>query len=153
MIELTATAALTLGSALLLAYWFRYSCILILNAQTARDYARVVALDNQLAFREVQSQLPHCQPEDFRRLEQALERDYAVVQALLGRIQQHESILQSGLQTGLETGMLHLYYRLQRVWFSLSRGLSADAARQALSEMCLVVGHFANGVGEAAATA
>jgi len=145
MIELITTAAMTLGSALLLAYWFRYSCILILNAQTARDYAAEVATTNQLVFRDVQLQLPHCPPADLRRLQQAVERDYAVVQYLLSRIQQHEY--------RLETGMLHLHYRLLRVWFSVSRSVSANAARQALSEMCLVVSHFANGVGEAAVAA
>jgi hypothetical protein len=143
MLELLTTSAMTVGSTLLLAYWFRYSCLLILNAQTARDYAAEVATENQLGFREVQLRLPVCAAADLCRLQQTVERDYAVVQALLYRIRQHES--------KLEIGMLKLHYRLLSVWCSVSRSLSANAARQALSEMCLVVGHLANGVGEAAA--
>src|SRR5262249_25770312 len=120
-----------------------YSCLLILSAQTARDYAGEVAENNQLAFREVQQWVPHCPTEDLSRLQEAVERDYAVLQALLKQIH--------GNQSQLEWGMLRVHYRLLGVRFQVSRSFSADAARQVLTEMCGVVGHLANGIGAAAA--
>ena len=57
MVELITTGVLTVGSVLLLAYWFRYMCLLILSAKTTQDYAGQVATANQLSFLEVQSQL------------------------------------------------------------------------------------------------
>src|SRR5712691_12492227 len=133
MIELITTTAMTLGSALLLAYWFRYSCLLILSAQTARDYAGEIAAENQLGFREVQQQLPLCPAAELCALQQALDRDYVVVQYLLRQMHRHESKLQAGLEMDLEMGMLRVHYRLLQVRFLVSRSLSAQAARQALS--------------------
>ena len=57
MIELIATVTITVSSVVLFAYWFRYTCLLILSAKTARDYASDVAYSNKLGFPEVQAQL------------------------------------------------------------------------------------------------
>jgi hypothetical protein len=145
MIELVVTTAVAIGSALLFAYWFRYTCLLILGAKTVRDYAAQVASDNQLGFISVHSQLAGCATEDLRRLEQALLHDYAVICALLDRVENQQS--------GLETRMLRLHYGITRTRFDVSRRLSPRIAREALSEMCRVVACLANGVGEAAAMA
>jgi hypothetical protein len=145
MIELIATTALTAGSALLFAYWFRYTCLLILSAKTVRDYAGQIANAHQLGFEQVQSQLASGDCEDLTGLEQALVRDYAVVASLLDRAENQ--------QARLETQMLQLHYRVMRAWFGISHGLSPRIAREALNEMCQVVAYLANGVGEAAAAA
>ena len=145
MIELMVTTAITAGSALLFAYWFRYTCLLILSAKTARDYEATVASAHQLGFVHVQSGLAGCANEDLSRLEQALVHDYAVIRSLLHRAENRESIL--------ESRMLQLHYRIMRAWFSVSSRLSPEIARQALSEMSQVVAYLANSVGEAAAAA
>jgi len=44
-------------SALLLAYWFRYTCLLILRSNTAKDYAASAATANGFTFGEVRSKL------------------------------------------------------------------------------------------------
>ena len=41
-------------SSILFVYWFRYTCLLILNTKTAQDFARQVAATNQLSFPDVQ---------------------------------------------------------------------------------------------------
>ena len=132
------------GSALLFAYWFRYTCLLILSAKTARDYAGDVARANQLSFLQVQAQLRTEGPADLDRLHAALDKDYALVTYLI----QHASGGPS--EFGLEDRMLQLNYRLTRVWYETARRISPDVARRALDEMCTVVAHFANAVGERA---
>ncbi len=55
MIESVLTVLIIAGSGFLFAYWFRYTCLLIVSAKTSRDYAAEVATANQLGFLEVQS--------------------------------------------------------------------------------------------------
>src|ERR1700681_3502809 len=82
MIELLATSAITTASVLLFAYWFRYTCLLMLSAKTAQDYAYDVAMAHHLSFLEIQSQLRESNV-DFDRLRDALDRDYDLISHLL----------------------------------------------------------------------
>ena len=143
MIEAIATVVITAGSVLLFAYWFRYTCLLILSAKTAHDYAGDLALAKGLRVVEVQSQLRTDRAVDLVGLHAALERDYALIQSLLKGAVAEQSIL--------EHRVLQIHYRTNQVWFGISRSFSATAARQALEEMSLVVAHFANVAGEVAA--
>jgi hypothetical protein len=145
VIEAIITVGITVGSVLLFAYWFRYTCLLILSAKTAHDYAGDLALAKGLRIVEVQSQLRTDRAVDLAGLHAALERDYALIQSLLKRAPGQQSIL--------ENGMLQIHYRTNQVWYGIARAFSATAARQALEEMSLVVAHFANVVGEVAAVA
>jgi hypothetical protein len=142
MIELLATSIITLSSALLFLYWFRYTCLLILSAKTTRDYAGDVATANQLSFPEVQARLREDAATDLGRLRTSLDRDFAMVTYLLD----HAANPSKG-STALENKMLAINYRAMRLWFSVSR------SRQALQEMANVVAHFANAMGERAAMA
>ncbi len=144
MLELIVTLVITVSSALLFGYWFRYTCLLILSAETTRDYATDIATANQLSFLQVQSQLRDQNPADLDRLQASLDRDLAVVTYLI----QHASG-QGGW--GMEDRMLQLNYRLMGVWCSVSRSFSPEAARRALDEMSMIVSHFANSLGEQAA--
>ena len=144
MVELAATTTITVGSALLLAYWFRYTCLLILSTNTAHDYTRTVAVANQLAFLEVQSQLRHSGA-DLERLRRLLDRDYAVLTSLLSYTSDC-----SPNQSKIEMRMLKINYRLLRLGHAFSRRFSITAARRTLEEMSLVVAHFANMMGERA---
>jgi hypothetical protein len=147
MSELIATTVITVSSALLMAYWFRYSCLLILSARTARDYAAQVVRANQLSFVEVQSRLHSTAPSELDRLYDLLDRDYAVVSYLV----KHASL--TGTNLGVESRMLAFDYRLMQIWFGVTRRVSSSAACQALDEMARVVAYFANAMGERAASA
>jgi hypothetical protein len=149
MIGLAFTIALTLGSALLLVYWFRYMCLMILSAKTTVDYAAEVATANQLGFVGVQSQLRHAAPVELDRLQAALERDYALLTYLLKNASHSETEEESSV----EAHMLALNYRVMAVWSQMSRRFSVTASTRALEEMAMVVAHLANVMGERAAAA
>ncbi len=144
MIELITTAVITTSSAALFAYWFRYTCLLILSAKTTRDYAAPVATANQLSFVQVQSALRETST-DLEKLKEALDRDYKVLTYLL-----KNAANPSSGYTAIEDRMLEVDYKLMRVWYGISRRLSPLAARRALDEMSNVVAHFANAMGERA---
>ena len=140
MLELIVTVLITVSSALLFGYWFRYTCLLILSARTTRDYAADIAQANQLNFLQVQAEL-RGQPTQLDRLQASLDRDYAVINGLI----------RSSGEWGMEDRMLQLNYRLMGAWCAISRRFSADMGRQALDEMSTIIAHFANGIGERAA--
>src|SRR5208337_4811907 len=83
--ESIATIVIMAGSILLFAYWFRYTCLLMLHARTPRDYATEVATVNQLSFASVQTQLCDANV-DLSGLREALDRDYALVTRLLNEV-------------------------------------------------------------------
>ncbi|HUA86066.1 MAG TPA: hypothetical protein VMB85_19555 [Bryobacteraceae bacterium] len=128
---------------LLLAYWFRYTCLLMLSARTSRDYAASVALANQLSFLEVQSMLQDSH--DLDRLKELLDRDYKVLTYLL-----KNAAHPSNGGDAVENRMLEVDYRLMRAWYSVARRFSPSAALTAVDEMAQVVAHFANSMGERA---
>jgi hypothetical protein len=142
MIEVTVTATIVISSILLFCYWFRYTCGLILNAATSHDYALEVAQAHQLGFPEAQQRLTHGTTE-LDKLKRMLDRDYAVLTRLMD--QTHYA------HAAIERRMLAIHYRLAVVRYEASRKISTSAARQALRDMSLVVAHFANSIGAAAA--
>jgi hypothetical protein len=148
MIEFIATIIITVSSVVLFAYWFRYTCLLILSAKTARDYTTDVAYSNQLGFPAVQAQLKQAGSPDLDVLRAALDRDFKVVRDLL----KYTSKASDG-QSALETHMLAVNYRLMGAWYQVSRHFSGSIAARALGEMSMVVAHFANQMGEAACSA
>jgi hypothetical protein len=144
VVEQITTGIITAGSVLLFAYWFRYTCLLILSAKTARDYAADLVQATGLRVLEVQSRLRADQTIDLAELHAALERDYSFIQSL-----SHGT----GEQSTLENRMLRIHYSISHASYSISRYVSATAARSALQEMSTVVMHFANVAGENAAGA
>ena len=144
--EVAVTVIIAAGSALLFGYWFRYTCLLILSAKTACDYAGDVALANKLNFLDVQSNLKDRSIVDLDPMRAALERDYSLITYLL-----KTATSVSAEESTAETRMLELYYRLTAAWYRVTRPISSEAARHALEEMSSVVAHFANMMGERAA--
>ena len=69
MLETIAPSIVTIGSCMLFGFWFRRACLLILVAKAPRDYAKGVAIANQLAFPEVQEALPSAPGQIFGRSE------------------------------------------------------------------------------------
>jgi len=143
MFEFIATLIITASSALLFGYWFRYTCVLILNAKTSRDFAGDVAAANLLSFPTVQRQL-WVEGADLGHLHDSLNRDYALLTYLVSHAAGHQG------DVSLEDRMLQLNYRVMGAWYRMSRPFSATAARRALDEMSQVVAHFANVMGERA---
>lgn len=146
MIELIATVVITVSSVALFAYWFRYTCLLILSAKTARDYAGDIAYSNKLGFPEVQAALKQTSSPDLDKLRASLDRDFEVVRNLLKHMPKSSEV-----QSSLETHMLAVNYRLMGAWYRASRPFSGSSAARALGEMSMVVAHFANLMGEQAA--
>jgi hypothetical protein len=144
MIELIATVVITASSVLLFAYWFRYTCLLILSAKTAHDYTFEFASSNRLVFPAVQAQLQQGASPDLDRLRAALENDYRVIRELMKKA--------GASQSALENHMLAVNYRLMSTWYEVSRKFSGNAAARALGEMSMVVAHFANSMGEQSAS-
>jgi hypothetical protein len=148
MIELIATVVITLSSALLFGYWFRYTCLLILSAKTTRDYAGEFAAAVELSFPGIQSQLRSeaiGNPEALVELQASLDRDYSVLTYLLKNVTD-----QSAGASSVEVRMLEIHYKLMGAWFSVSKSFSVSSSKRALEEMALVVAHFANAMGERA---
>src|ERR1700688_2114543 len=114
MVELITTGILTVGSVLLLAFCFRYMCLLILSAKTTQDYASQIATANQLSFLEVQSQLSAGAYTELDRLHAALDRDYALLTRLL-------TAGSAGAESSMEARMLEVNYRLVSAWAQVSR--------------------------------
>lgn len=143
MIELVATVTISVSSILLFCYWFRCTCRLILSTATSRDYATNVAQAHQLGFQEAQQQLSYGATE-LDRLKDMLDHDYAVLARLVNHAED--------AQARIERRMLAIHYRVATLTYQVGSKISASAARQALEEMSEVVAHFANCIGEAAAS-
>jgi hypothetical protein len=141
---LFASIFIIVVSLILFVYWFRYTCLLILSAQNAKNYAPQVATANQLNFLEVRSELMQGVPvSPLEKLHRALDRDYRVLTYLL----QHAATY-SVPGHSIEERILMLDYQIMRVWYALSRGFSSSMARRALLEQASVVNHLANAMGE-----
>ncbi len=131
-------------SAVMFVYWFRYTCILVLDGSTEEEYATRVAAANGLCFPEVHGKLTAAGDVLLDPLHRSLERDFRVLSYLL----EHAAGL--GLRS-MEQRMLLWDFRLMRVWYGVSRGFSAPQARKALDEMARVLAYFANQMGQRAA--
>jgi hypothetical protein len=129
--------ALSLG---LFAYWFRYTCLLILRTQTAEDYASSVGRANGLSFDMIKAQLESGQLADIENLYLSLERDYRIVSQLLDQVSADESLL--------ERKLLRANFTVVQGWYKVSRTLGLGSAAGALEEMAETITHLANQFGE-----
>jgi hypothetical protein len=78
------------------------------------------------------------------QLKNMLDHDYAVLARLMNQA--------GDAHAGIERRMLAIHYRLAVIAYRASSRISASTARKALVEMSMVVAHFANCIGEAAAS-
>ena len=138
-------------SVLLLAYWFRYSCLLILRTQPERDYAKQVAAANHLHLFEVRTRLAASASgttNSLDGLDRMLDRDYRLLRYLI----RHAANFKTA---GFEPEQLILVwdYRLMSVAYRLTRRISDARGEKQLSEMAAIIARFANIMGERAALA
>lgn len=114
-------------SVVLLVYWFRYSCLLLL-----RDSAIVGdTMDQRFGFSRVQSELQAGGNLD--AVHRALEQDYHLVTYLI----EHAA----GLSLpALEDRLLVIDYKVMQWYYRLTKVAAPAQARHALAEMAAVVG-------------
>jgi hypothetical protein len=124
-------------SAVLLVYWFRYSCVLLLRNTAERSHASVSDARFHIGFvlERVGTEA------NLASLEQALDRDYQMLTYLL----KHAADLELA---SIENRMLILDYRLMRLWYRLTRTMAPQQSRKALAEMAFALGVVARQAGE-----
>jgi hypothetical protein len=133
-------SALIIGfSLILLIYWFRYSCLLLLRNRA--ELAATAAPDPRFSFGEVQRRLSGV--EDLDPLQRSLRRDYEVLIYLI----EHASGL--GLES-IEDRLLVADYKLMQWQYRLTKSLFPSQARRALSEMASVLDILVRRMGEQA---
>jgi hypothetical protein len=128
-------------SLILLVYWFRYSCILVLRAYTERAVSASAASDIRFCFADVQARLKTAPALDPLHL--ALQRDREILIYLL----QHAAGLSLD---SFEDRLLELDYKVMQVWYSLTRIAAPQQARRALYEMASILNVLAQKMGEQA---
>jgi len=140
---MTISLLLIALSLALFAYWFRYSCILILRTKTAEDFASDVARVNGLSFELVRGRIEAGETGNAKELFAMLNRDYEIVTQMIDRI---DSVAKD--EGILETQMLRFNFRVSQAWFRTSQALGLKSSTTALEEMTEMVSHFANSFGE-----
>jgi hypothetical protein len=127
----------------LFAYWFRYSCLLILRTRTAEDFASDVARANGLSFEAVRGQIEAGDTTNISQLYDLLERDYRIVNQMI------DSLDSAAKEEGMmETHLLRLNFQFSRLCFRASSALGLKSAASAMEEMADTICHFANSYGE-----
>ena len=130
---MVASSLILAISAVLLVYWFRYTCLLLLAQGEEREPANRVAEANRLSFPAVQHELDRGGAElALDTLHSALDRDYRILCYLLA----HSAATHG---TSVERRVLLIDYRLMHMWYRLVRNASATRARKALREMSEIV--------------
>jgi hypothetical protein len=130
-------------------YWFRYSCLLILESRLSEEEAKQGAENQDPSVAWLESQLTRAStPSELDRVRQSLDRDLRMVQSLARSCGE----LQVG-GASLESRLLMIDYRMMQVWFAVTRPFAGPKAQNALREMSRIVGYLAaeSGVSVAAA--
>ena len=128
-------------SAVLLLYWFRYSCVLLLRDYSERQGAAYPLQDERFSFGQVHEQLKS--DAELDPLHRSLDRDYQMISYLL----RHAPDL--GLQS-IEDRMLVMDYRVMRWYYRVTRSIAPLHARRAVAEMAAVLGMLAQRIGQQA---
>ena len=128
-------------SFVLLVYWFRYSCVLLLGDRGRSVASSATALDPRFGFTEVQRRLSG--KEKLDPLQRSLRRDYEMLIYLI----EHAS----GLELeSIEDRLLVADYKLMQWQYDLTKTLFPSQARRSLSEMASVLAVLARRMSEQA---
>jgi hypothetical protein len=125
-------------SVVLLAYWLRYTCVILLRGAQERSITLTVA-DERFSASSVLERLRT--ETDLAPLERALDRDYRVVTYII----EHATDLELA---SIENKLLVFDYRLMRLWSRLTRTMAPQQSRRALSEMASVLSVLVRQMGE-----
>src|SRR5262245_40691033 len=119
-----ASILILVFSAVMLIYWFRYSCVLLLR--NAAERAEISEVDERFNIGFVLDRVKTEQ--HLETLERALERDYHMLTYLLKHA--------AGLElASIENRILILDYRLMHLWYRITRTIAPAQSRRALTEM------------------
>ena len=130
-------------SIVLLLYWFRYTCLLLLQNHNEPALVARVAEANGLNLLTVQYELRAVDASQWQAVERALDHDYEILAFLL----EHATELGG---SRLERLVLAIDFRLLRLWHRLVRSVAPENARQPLTEMAAVLTRMSAMVGEKA---
>jgi hypothetical protein len=133
---MVASLLIIFFSLILLVYWLRYSCILLLKRNVERSAATE---DPRFAFGEISRRLNV--ESDLGPLERSLDRDYRVLVYLI----EHASGL--GLDS-IEARLLVLDYKVMKFWYQITKVLLPRQARSAVREMASVLEALSTRLGE-----
>jgi len=123
-------------SVVLFAYWFRYTCLLLLRNQTSEEHASQMAEANRLNFPAVQVALETGAPRaSLDPLRSALESDYKILDYLLKNAAEFGG-------SSVDQWLLRMDFRLMNFWYRVSRRSAA------LVEMAGVVAYLADAMGK-----
>jgi hypothetical protein len=127
-------------SVVLFVYWFRYSCLLILQNRTS--FHEQYASSPGLNFPAVQERLKDegNGVDLLDQLHRDLSNDYQILCFLL------RCSVENGVDP-IERRMLMLDYWIMQAWYSIARRAAPFQARRALEEMSSIVSYFAYSVG------
>jgi hypothetical protein len=131
---------IVLFSVVLFVYWFRYSCLLILQNRTA--YNLEYANGSALSFPAVQERLRAGETgiDLLDQLHRDLSNDYRIICFLL------RCSTENGVDP-IERRLLMLDYWIMQGWSSVARQAAPTQAHKALEEMANIVSYFACSVG------
>ena len=138
-----ASGLIIIASSVLLLYWFRYTCLLVLAQEDRAQYAFQVASNIQLSFPHVQAALQtRAHSSALDHLRERLDQDYDLLTDLL----RHPG------SDSVKHRLLRFDYQVMRVWYQLTRTSTRPLlARKALGEMSSILGYFAAEIGASAA--
>ena len=139
---MTTSILIIAFSGILLVYWFRYCCILLIRTNAEQQVAVSPACDAQFSFATVKERI-RTEPE-LDTLRRSLDRDYALFAYLL----EHAVGLKA---TSLEDRLLVVDYKVMQWWYRLTKSAAPEQARGALEEMATVLGLLVGKMGERAA--
>jgi hypothetical protein len=117
---MVASVLVILFSGALVVYWFRYTCLLLLQDATLQE----TATDDGFSFLAVRRGAASTEP--VAKLQKRLDSDYLVITA-------------AGCLSAFEDRLLVWDYRFVRCWCSVARIVYPPQARVALREMADVL--------------
>lgn len=133
----------------LFAYWFRYSCLLILNSNLSEEEAKSGVESQDLSMAQLEVQLAQATTAaSLDRVRESLDRDLQLVQSMArscGEVQVGGA--------SLESRLLLIDYRMMQVWFAVTRPFAGPKAQNALREMSRIVAYLASESGHQLAAA
>lgn len=131
---------IVLFSVVLFVYWFRYSCLLVLQNRTSSTTQ--YATSSALSFPSVQERLKSQEGsiDTLDQLHRLLSNDYRIVCFLL-RCSAENDV------DPIERRLLMMDYWILQGWYSMARRTAPVQARKALEEMSTIVSYFASSVG------
>lgn len=128
---------------IVLFYWFRYNCAVVLHRKISLENAKHVAAANQLTFAEMEERVDDLEAAELSEADKRLSREYEVLVCLL----RYTSPVQPPVFT-FDQRLLMTDFAVQRWWFGLTSRWLAAPARQSLHERIRILTHFAHLVGK-----